>query len=140
MLRSGPTQTPYRKSFPLPGRPYGLKIYRGVCSTGPGLRAVAVHYKTGEPPYRVVQPELTKMNRYKVRDIVDLIRSKGRLPTDQFGQILPVDDLLAWFGVDEGLPPDEHRHVRKELAEMAESQEELERLRLSQELRSGTSY
>ena len=80
------------------------------------------------------------MNRHKVRDIVDLIRSKGRLPTDQFGQILPVDDLLAWFGVDEGLPPDEHRHVRKELAEMAESQEELERLRLSQELRSGTSY
>ena len=80
------------------------------------------------------------MNRYKVRDIVDLIRSKGKLPADQFDQILPVDDLLAWFGVDEGLAADEHQYVRRELAEMAESQEELERLRLDEEFRSGTSY
>ena len=29
-----PTQTPYRKSFPLRGRSYDLKIYRGVCSRG----------------------------------------------------------------------------------------------------------
>jgi len=80
------------------------------------------------------------MNRYKVRDIVDLIRRKGKLPTDQFGEILPVDDLLAWFGVDDGLAPDEHQYVRRELAAMAESQDELERLRLAEELRSGTSY
>jgi hypothetical protein len=99
---------------------------------------MAVHQKTGEPPHRVVQPELTKMNRYKVRDIVDLIRSKGKLPTDPFGQILPVDDLLAWFGLDEGLAPDEHRQVRQELALMAASQGELEKLRLAEELRSGS--
>jgi hypothetical protein len=99
---------------------------------------MAVHQKTGEPPHRVVQPELTKMNRYKVRDIVDLIRSKGKLPTDPLGQILPVDDLLAWFGLDEGLAPDEHRQVRQELALMAESQDELEKLRLAEELRSGS--
>ena len=80
------------------------------------------------------------MNIYKVRDIVDLIRSRGKLPTDQFGQILPVDDLLAWFGLAEGLPHDEHRVIRQELAAMAESQDELERLRLDEELRSGTSY
>lgn len=88
----------------------------------------------------MVQPELTKMNRYKVRDIVDLIRSKGKLPTDQFGQILPVDDLLAWFGLDERLAPDEHQYIRQQLAAMAESQDELERLRLAEELRSGSSY
>ena len=29
---SGDTQTSYRKSFPHWGRPYGLKIYREVCS------------------------------------------------------------------------------------------------------------
>ena len=80
------------------------------------------------------------MNRYKVRDIVDLIRSKGKLPTDQFGQILPVDDLLVWFGLDEGLAPDEYQCVRQELALMAESQDELERLRMAEELRSGSSY
>ena len=80
------------------------------------------------------------MNRYKVRDIVDLIRSRGKLPTDQFGQILPVDDLFAWFGLDEGLAPDEHQYIRQELGAMAESQEELERLRLAEELRSGSSY
>ena len=101
---------------------------------------MAVHQKTGEPPHRVVQPELTKMNRYKVRDIVDLIRSKGKLPTDQFGQILPVDDLLVWFGLDEGLAPDEYQCVRQELALIAESQDELDRLRVAEELRSGTSY
>jgi len=101
---------------------------------------MAVHQKTGEPPQRVVQPELTKMNRYKVRDIVDLIRSKGRLPTDQFGQILPVDDLLVWFGLDEGLAPDEYQCVRQELALMTESQDELEKLRLAEEFHSGTSY
>ena len=80
------------------------------------------------------------MNRYKVRDIVDLIRSRGKLPTDQFGQILPVDDLLAWFGLSECLPPDERRCIREELAAMAESQVEIEELRLSEELRSSTSY
>jgi len=80
------------------------------------------------------------MNRYKVRDIVDLIRSKGKLPTDQFGQILPVDDLLVWFGLDAGLAPDEYQCVRQELALMAESQDELEKLRLAEEFHSGTSY
>ena len=34
--RSGHTQTPYRKRFPLRGRPDGLNVYRGVCS-GPSL-------------------------------------------------------------------------------------------------------
>jgi len=80
------------------------------------------------------------MNRYKVRDIVDLIRSKGKLPTDPFGQILPVDDLLVWFGLDAGLAPDEYQCVRQELALMAESQDELEKLRLAEEFHSGTSY
>ena len=80
------------------------------------------------------------MNRYKVRDILDLIRRRGKLPTDQFGQILPIDDLLAWFGLDDDLARDEHRYIRQELSAMAESQIEMERLRLSEELRSGTSY
>ena len=62
------------------------------------------------------------------------------MTTDQFGQILPVDDLLVWFGLDGGLAPDEYQRVRQELALMAESQDELEKLRLAEEFHSGTSY
>ena len=78
------------------------------------------------------------MNRYKVRDIVDLIRSRGKLPTDQFGQILPVDDLLAWFGLDECLSRYEQRCVKQELAALAEAQLAVEIIRMAEQLRAGS--
>ena len=75
------------------------------------------------------------MNKRKVYGILDLIRGQGKLPTDQFGQILPVDDLMSWFGVDESLPPAESRQVRLELALMAEAEQTLEELRMAEQLR-----
>ena len=42
----------------------------------------------------------SKMNKYKIQNIVDYIRRKGKLPTDQFDQILPADDILGWYGLD----------------------------------------
>ena len=80
------------------------------------------------------------MNRYKMRDIVDFIRRQGKLPTDQFGQILPVDDLLAWFGLDEYLSPHEQRRIKQELAELAEAQLAVEKIRMAEQLRSSNSF
>ena len=51
--RGRPTQTLYRKPFPLRGRPDGLKVYRRVRSQGPPLkmlRQVTVRSYMGEPP------------------------------------------------------------------------------------------
>jgi hypothetical protein len=86
----------------------------------------------------VVQPELTRMNKHKIWKIVDFIRSQGKLPTDQFGQILSVDDLLAWFGLDECLSSYEQRCVKEELAALAEAQLALEKIRMAEQLRAGS--
>ena len=79
---------------------------------------------------------LTEMNKRKIWNIVEFVRDRGQLPTDQFGEILPVDDLMDWFGIDEGLSPMERRLVRLELAALAEAQQTLERLRMAEQLRS----
>ena len=78
------------------------------------------------------------MNRHKIWNIVDFIRRQGKLPTDQFGQILPVDDLLAWFGLDEYLSPHERRCIKQELAELAEAQLAVEKIRMAEQLRAGS--
>ena len=78
------------------------------------------------------------MSKRKVWSILDFIRGQGKLPTDQFGQILPVDDLMSWFGLDDSLSPAESRHVRLELAVMAEAQQTLEKLRMAEQLRSAS--
>jgi len=75
------------------------------------------------------------MSKRKIWNIVDFIRDQGQLPTDQFGQILPVDDLMSWFGLDACLSPAESRQVRLELAVMAEAQQTLEELRMAEQLR-----
>ena len=62
------------------------------------------------------------MNIYKKRDIINHIRSKGRLPTDQHGQVLPVNDLLVWFELNECLNQEEQAHMKKELGLLIESQ------------------
>ena len=75
------------------------------------------------------------MDKRNVWNILDFIRGQGKLPTDQFGQILPVDDLMVWFGVAERLSADERRLVRVELAAMAEAQQTVEELRMVERLR-----
>ncbi len=72
------------------------------------------------------------MNRYKVRSVLDFIRSKGRLPTDERGAILRQDDILAWFGLDKLLTGEEQRCVKVELLAMIEAETFIERLRMEQ--------
>ena len=75
------------------------------------------------------------MNIYKLRRVVDWIRSQGKLPTDEFGQILSVDDLMDWFGLSECLTRPEQLCVKKELAGMVEAELSVERLRQLEQLR-----
>ncbi len=79
------------------------------------------------------------MNIYKVRKVVDWIRGHGKLPTDQFGQILPIDDLMGWFGLTECLTRVEQLAVRKELTAMVEAELTTEGLRQLEQIRSTMS-
>ncbi len=76
------------------------------------------------------------MNIYKLRKIIDLIRRQGKLPTDQFGQILPVDDLMGWFGLTESLTRTEQLGIKKELAAMVEAELAVERLEQQRQIES----
>ena len=72
------------------------------------------------------------MNWYKIRSILDFIRSQGRLPTDERGVILDQDGILVWYGLDKVLTVEEERLVKQELLAMMEAQAFMERLRLQQ--------
>ena len=75
------------------------------------------------------------INMHKIRYILDFIRRRGKLPTDQFGQILSAGELLIWFGLGECLNLDEQSYIEKELAGMIEAETALERLKQSEQLR-----
>jgi hypothetical protein len=78
--------------------------------------------------------EVVRTNVYKLRRIVDWIRNQGRLPTDEFGQILSVDDLMGWFGLNECLTVDEQLHIERELKGIIEAEStvlQLEQIRSS---------
>jgi hypothetical protein len=70
------------------------------------------------------------MNQHKLRAIVEFVRGRGPLPTDQFGEILDAEDLLAWFGLTGTLSLEERTCVARELAMMREAQAFIERLQL----------
>ncbi len=76
------------------------------------------------------------MNTYKLRKIMDLIRRQGKLPTDQFGQILPVDDLMGWFGLTESLNRAEQLGMKKELTAMVDAELAVERLEQQRKIES----
>ena len=71
------------------------------------------------------------MQGYKIRCIVDFIRSKGPLPRDETGSILSGDDLLAWYGLRDRLTPREQVLLLQELWLLAEAETFIEQLRLA---------
>jgi hypothetical protein len=79
------------------------------------------------------------MNIYKKQDIVAFIRKQGKLPTDQFGQILPVDDLISWFELDKCLNRHEQLVIKKELEALIEAEEAMEKIRLMEQARTNIS-
>ena len=69
------------------------------------------------------------MNPHKLRAILELVRRQGKLPIDQWGNVLSPDDLLVWYGLTHLLTPDERSIVKRELADMTEAEEFMDRLR-----------
>ena len=72
--------------------------------------------------------EVVRTNVHKLRKVMDWIRNQGRLPTDEFGQILSVDDLMGWFGLNECLTVDEQLHIERELKGIIEAESTVLRL------------
>ena len=79
------------------------------------------------------------MNIHKIRGIVDFVRKQGKLPTDQFGQILPVKDLVSWFELDKYLSASEQEVIKGELAALVEVEEAMEKLKLLKQAQTNTS-
>ena len=79
------------------------------------------------------------MNIHKKRDIIDLIRKQGKLPTDQFDQILPVSDLMSWFELDKCLDASEQEVIKRELAALVDAQEAMEKIKMMEEARTNIS-
>ena len=79
------------------------------------------------------------VNLYKIRYVLDFIRRQGKLPTDEYGQVLSASDLLGWFGLKECLNMDELSYIEEELVGMIEAEIAVERLRQSDQARSGMS-
>ena len=75
------------------------------------------------------------VNLYKIRYVLDFIRRQGKLPTDEYGQILSANDLLVWFGLKECLNIEELSYIEEELVGMVEAEIAVERLKQSQQLR-----
>ena len=83
--------------------------------------------------------EVVRTNIYKLRKIMDWIRNQGRLPTDEFGQILPVDDLMGWFGLNECLTMDEQLYIEGELKGIIEAESTVAQLNQLEQIRSTMS-
>ena len=80
--------------------------------------------------------EVVRTNVYKLRKIMDWIRGQGRLPADQFGQILPVDDLMGWFGLSDCLTLDEQLYIERELEGMVAAELAVEQIKQLQQVYS----
>ncbi len=79
------------------------------------------------------------MNIHKRRGIIDFVRKQGKLPTDQFGQILPVKDIVLWFELDKYLSASEQEVIKGELAALVEVEEAMEKLKLLKQSQTNTS-
>ena len=62
------------------------------------------------------------MNSYKKFKIMNFIRSKGKLPTDQYGQFLKPDDIIVWFGLEDKLDELERIHIKNEIKKLIDSE------------------
>ncbi|HBG27626.1 MAG: hypothetical protein A2Y10_15690 [Planctomycetes bacterium GWF2_41_51] len=83
----------------------------------------------GEPPLEQFGPEMLKMDTYKLKNVVDYIRSFGKLPTDAYGQMLSVERMMEWFGLAESLTVSELQKVEIELALMIEAELYIEKVK-----------
>ena len=76
-----------------------------------------------------VGSEEPKMNRYKVRAVIELIRQRGHLPVDDFGNMLSPDEIMVRLALNDVLTPGERMAVRWELVAIMEAQNAIDHIK-----------
>ncbi len=69
------------------------------------------------------------MNRYKVRAVIELIRQRGHLPVDDFGNMLSPDEIMVRLALNDVLTPGERMAVRWELVAIMEAQNAIDHIK-----------
>jgi len=69
------------------------------------------------------------MNRYKVRAVIELIRQRGHLPMDDFGNLLSPDEIMDRLALKDVLTPGECLAVRWELVAIMEAQQAIDHIK-----------
>jgi hypothetical protein len=72
----------------------------------------------------------TKMNKHKLRCITEYIKNSGKMPRDQWGDVLSVDELMVYFDLEDCLDKHEQAFMRIELASMVEADLFIDRFKL----------
>ena len=67
----------------------------------------------------------------KLRSILNVIRN-SKLPRDRWGHVLGHEDLVVWFELDKILEPDELKYMKARLAELSETQNAIDMMKLPQ--------
>jgi len=61
-------------------------------------------------------------NKYIIRKVLGDIQAKGKLPEDDYGNVLPTNDLIGWFELKDKVTADELNIIKHELELMAQAQ------------------
>ena len=69
------------------------------------------------------------MNIYEQKMLWELFRKTG-LPRDQFGNFLPVKDMIVWFELDRVLTREDQEWIANELRAMVKAECLMEQIRL----------
>ena len=71
------------------------------------------------------------MKQEKLKGILNVIKN-SELPRDRWGHVLGYEDLVAWFELDKILEPDELEYMKARLAELSETQNAIDMMKLPQ--------
>ena len=67
----------------------------------------------------------------KLRSILNVIKD-SELPRDRWGCVLGHEELVAWFELDKILKPNELKYMKARLAELSETQNAIDMMKLPQ--------
>jgi len=67
----------------------------------------------------------------KLKGILNVIKD-AELPRDRWGHVLGHEDLVVWFELDKILNPNELKYMKARLAELSETQNAIDMMKLPQ--------
>ena len=72
------------------------------------------------------------MNYEKLKTILKVIKDSDELPRDRWGCVLGHEELSVWFELDKILEPNELKYMKARLAELSETQNAIDMMKLPQ--------